>query len=330
MLGKEAAKPDFWNRADAAQISEELGEKKETLNRFGALERELAELKETAEVAAAFTADQALEREFSQARDALEKKLDEEERALAFSGPYDRRNALLTVFAGAGGRDAADWAAILERMYERYATTRGWEAEAVYQSFGEEGGLKTGTLAIRGKLAYGYLKGEAGVHRLVRISPFSPQKLRHTSFAKVEVLPDIGKELVATVVIKPEEIKVDTFRSSGPGGQNVNKRETAVRITHLATGIVVASQMERAQAQNKERALELLRAKLYQLQEEHAAQNVEALRIREEAAWGRQRRSYVLQPYKIVKDLRTGVETSDTEGVLDGRIDMFIKANLSQ
>lgn len=327
-LEAEQARPDFWSRSDAARVSEELGEKKAALEHFAALSGELAELQETASVAAAFPADDALGEEAARAENAFEEKLAREERVLAFSGPYDRRNALVAIFAGAGGRDAADWAAMLARMYERFALRRGWEAEAVYQSLGEEGGLKTGTFAIRGKFAYGLLRGEAGVHRLVRISPFSPQKLRHTSFAKVEVLPDIGKDLAATVVIKPDEIKVDTFRSSGPGGQNVNKRETAVRITHTPTGSVVASQIERSQAQNKERALELLRAKLYQFQQEHAAASIEELRTREAAAWGRQRRSYVLQPYQLVKDLKTGAETSDVAGVLDGNLDEFIEANL--
>jgi peptide chain release factor 2 len=328
-LESEALKPGFWQKAEASQLSEELGEKREEAARYEIFEKELAALEESIQVAGEFPDEEAMQEEVKTALKAYIGKLGREELRAALSGPFDKKNALINIFAGAGGRDAADWASILWRMYARYAETRGWRVLAVYESFGEEGGLKTGTMEIRGKHAYGYMRGEAGVHRLVRISPFSPQKLRHTSFAKIEVLPDIGKDLEASVEIKSEEIKLDTYRSSGPGGQNVNKRETAVRITHLPTGIVVASQVERSQAQNKERALALLRAKLYQLKEGEALRGMAELKSRESAGWGQQRRSYVLQPYQLVKDLKTGAETSDVNGVLEGELDMFIEANLS-
>ncbi|MDP3794873.1 MAG: peptide chain release factor 2 [bacterium] len=327
-LEAEMLEPNFWQRAEARAMSEELGEKKETVERYHAFVRDLEGVRESMDVAAKFPDDTTLQEELVGQLAALEGRLREEELTLALGGTHDRASALLTVMSGAGGRDAEDWAAMLARMYQRYSEARGWTVRAVWQSFGEESGLKTGTMEVKGKFAYGYLKGEAGVHRLVRISPFSPQKLRHTSFAKVEVLPEIGRELESEIKISPEEIKIDTYHSSGAGGQNVNKRESAIRITHLPTGIVVNCQSERAQAQNKERALNMLRAKLYQLKEEQALSDIAELKTKEAAEWGHQRRSYVLQPYRLVKDVKTGVETSDVDGVLDGKIEAFIEGNL--
>lgn len=271
----------------------------------------------------------------------LEKKIGEIEKALKkegfhvfLSGKYDKRKAVLQVFAGAGGQDSQDWATMLLRMYERYGNQKGLETEVLEQSFGEGGGpegrigTKQVSLEIRGRYAYGFLKREKGVHRLVRISPFSAKALRHTSFALVEVLPDIS-EKEAEIKIKPEEIRLETFRSSGPGGQNVNRRESAVRIIHLLTGITVSCQVERSQAQNREKAMKVLIAKLYQLKE--AEQEKELKEIKGDfipASWGNQIRSYVLHPYKMVKDLRTDVETSDADGVLDGNLEKFIEAEI--
>lgn len=249
------------------------------------------------------------------------------------SGKYDRGTAILSIMAGAGGQDAQDWATMLLRMYERYADRKGFRATIIDESFGEgvaEGraGIKSVALEIKGDYAYGFLKKESGVHRLVRISPFSAQSLRHTSFAMVEVLPEVssGDE---DIKVKPEELLVDVCKSSGPGGQNVNKRMTAVKITHLPTKITVASQTERSLAQNKEQAMKLLYAKLYQLKEDQKAKELAKLKGKIVAIeWGSQIRSYVLHPYKMVKDVRTDVETSDTEGVLDGKLDDFITAEV--
>lgn len=265
----------------------------------------------------------------------LEKKIKGEEFKTFFSGKYDKGNAILEIFSGAGGIDAQDWATMLLRMYERYCVRKGFLTKILHQSFGEGGGpegrigTKSATLEIRGHYAFGFLKKETGVHRLVRISPFSAQKLRHTSFVLIEVLPEIGKAEQKDIKIKPEDLKTDTFRASGPGGQYVNRRETAVRITHLPTGIVVSSQSERLQGQNKEKAMEILYAKFYQLKkEEHQKKIKEIKGDRVSASWGNQIRSYVLHPYKLVKDLRTNIETSAVEKILDGNLDEFIEAEI--
>jgi len=245
-----------------------------------------------------------------------------------FSGKYDRSDALLEVFSGAGGVDAQDWAGMLFRMYQRYAEKNGLSFRVLHQSFGEQKGLKSATAEIKGKFAYGYLKGESGVHRLVRISPFSAKNLRHTSFALVDFLPlveDINFQ------IKSEDLKIDTFKSSGPGGQNVNKLETAVRVTHLPTGLAVAVQSERSQSQNKEKALQVLYARLAQLMEKQKIEELTKLKSQKEPGgveWGSQIRSYVLHPYKLVKDHRTGIESSQPEKVLDGELGEFVEAEL--
>jgi len=220
-------------------------------------------------------------------------------------------------------------------MYERFCQRRGFETKVLHQSFGEGGGpegrigTKSVTLEIKGSYAFGFLKKETGVHRLVRISPFSPQKLRHTSFALVEVLPEIEKEEETEIKIKPEDLKIDFYRASGPGGQHVNRRETAVRITHLPTKIVVSCQAERLQGQNRDRAMKMLYSKLYQLKEAEQKKKLKEIKGKAiSASWGNQIRSYVLHPYKLVKDLRTGLETSDVEGALDGNLDEFIEKEI--
>jgi len=266
--------------------------------------------------------------------EVLSQKIAEKEIQVFLSGKYDKGAALLSIMSGAGGQDAQDWSTMLLRMYQRYADRQGFKTNILDQSFGEgvaEGrtGTKSVTLEIRGKYAYGYLRKESGVHRLVRISPFSAQSLRHTSFALVEVLPEISS--AEEVEVKPEELSVEVCKASGPGGQNVNKRMTAVKITHLATKITVASQTERSLAQNKENAMKMLYAKLYQLKE--SQRNKELAQIKGKAVaieWGSQIRSYVLHPYQLVKDVRTNVETSDTAGVLDGKLEELIEAEIKQ
>jgi len=244
-----------------------------------------------------------------------------------FTEEDDKANAFLNINAGAGGTEAQDWAEMLLRMYVRYAEEKGWKSEVVDLSPGEEAGIKSATLLIRGEYAYGYLKGETGVHRLVRISPFDASRRRHTSFASVSVFPETPDDI--KIEIKESDLKIETFRSSGPGGQHVNKTETAVRITHLPTGIVVQCQNERSQHQNKAMALKLLKAKLYELERQKKLEKWKEIhKNQKEIAWGNQIRSYILQPYKLVKDHRTNVERSDAERVLDGDLDDFIEAYL--
>ena len=241
----------------------------------------------------------------------------------------------MEIFSGAGGIDAQDWATMLLRMFERYCERKTFQVKVIHQSFGEGGGpegrigTKSATLEIKGSYAYGFLKNESGVHRLVRQSPFSAKKLRHTSFVLVEVLPEVGRKEQEEIKIKPEDLRLDTFRSSGPGGQYVNKRESAVRITHLPTGTTISSQSERLQGLNKDKAMKVLYAKLYQLKEAERKKELKEIKGKTvSASWGNQIRSYVLHPYKLVKDLRTGVETSDVEEVLDGDLDKFIEKEI--
>jgi len=263
----------------------------------------------------------------------FEKRLEEKELEVFLSKKYDRDSAILSISAGAGGQDSQDWATILLRMYERYCQKKNFQAKILNHSFGEGGGpegrigTKSVTLEIRGSYAYGFLKSESGVHRLVRISPFSTQKLRHTSFALVEVLPEIEKE--TEIQIKPEELRIDFYRASGPGGQYVNRRETAVRITHLSTGISVSCQLERLQGQNREKAMKILYSRLHQLKEAEKQKELSKIKgVGVSASWGNQIRSYVLHPYKLVKDHRTGLENSNVEAVLDGNLDEFIEAEI--
>jgi len=257
----------------------------------------------------------------------LRNRLDRLEFQLILSGPYDRANAILAIHAGAGGTDAQDWAEILLRMYLRWAERNKFACEMFDLSPGEEAGIKSATIEVSGSYAFGYLKSERGVHRLVRQSPFDAGHRRHTSFALVEVMPDVGDS--AEVEINPEDVKFEAYRSGGPGGQNVNKVSTAVRLTHVPTGIVVTCQTERSQLQNRETAMRILRAKLLEMESER--REAERLQLRGEhveAGWGNQIRSYVVHPYNLVKDLRTGYESSDPNAVLNGELDGFIDAYL--
>lgn len=296
---------------------------------------EITELKKEIDDLKELSGEKELESEIEEKIKELEKKIKEKEFSVFLSGKYDRGDAILSIYAGAGGQDAQDWATMLLRMYERHCAFRGYKTKILHQSFGEAGGpegriaTKSATLEIKGKFAYGFLKKESGVHRLVRISPFSAKKLRHTSFALVEVLPELGKEMEKEIKIRPEDIRIDFYRASGPGGQYVNKRESAVRLTHLATGIVVSCQSERLQGLNREKAMKILAAKLFQLKEAGLKERIKEIRgDKISASWGNQIRSYVLHPYKMVKDLRTKIETSDPERVLDGNLDKFIEAEI--
>lgn len=278
----------------------------------------LLELAEEAgdETAAAEAADQAIQ---------LEKRFESLEFQIAMSGPHDRNGAILSIHAGAGGTEAQDWASMLLRMYLRWSERRGFDAEITDQLEGEEAGIKTVTVEVTGPYAYGYLKAERGVHRLVRISPFDSSARRHTSFALVEVMPIFDEDI--EIEIKPDDIKMDVYRSGGAGGQHMQKNSTAVRITHLPTGIIVTCQNERSQLQNRESAMRVLRGKLYDIELQKQEEQAARLRGKHvEAGWGNQIRSYVLQPYQMVKDLRTDAETGNTTAVLDGEIDLFIKA----
>jgi peptide chain release factor 2 len=258
---------------------------------------------------------------------AIQAELDQRELLLMLSGPHDRGNALMSLHAGAGGVDAADWNGMLLRMFLRWAEQRGFKADVVDQVEGEEGGVKNATITIAGEYAYGYLRSERGVHRLVRLSPFDAAHRRHTSFALAEVWPELGEG--EEIDIKPQEIKIDTYKSAGAGGQNVQKNETAIRITHLPTGIVVTCQNERSQTQNRETALKILRAKLYELELEKRQKELQNLKGEHiKAEWGSQIRSYVLHPYQLVKDHRTEHESGNTQAVLDGRLDDFMDAYL--
>jgi peptide chain release factor 2 len=307
-----------------------LAELKKEVEDLQKLERGLAEIEEMAKE---FAGDEKLLGELEEKIGGLEKEIGAKESEIFLSGKYDRRDALLEISAGAGGQDSEDWATMLWRLYQRFCERRGWKTKVLEQSFGEPGGpegrigTKSITLEIKSKNAYGLLKGEAGVHRLVRISPFSAQKLRHTSFAKVEVAPLIEDE--KEIEIRPDDLKIDFFRASGPGGQNVNKVESSVRITHLPTGLVVACQTERSQSQNRQKAMKMLASKLIQLREGEREKEVAGLKgEKKSASWSNQTRNYVLHPYKLVKDLRTGVESKNPEEILDGKLDEFIEAEI--
>ena len=271
--------------------------------------------------------DESLQQEIQSELDKVAAHLDELEFQLAFSGEYDARNAILTIHAGAGGTESQDWAEMLMRMYLRWAERHNYQTEILDLSPGEEAGVKSVIIAVSGDYVHGYLKSEHGVHRLVRLSPFDADHARHTSFALVEVMPEAEADV--DIKIGPDELKVDTFRSSGPGGQHMQKTSSAVRLTHLPTGLVVISQSERSQHQNKEIALKILQARLLELK--LTERDEERARLKGErvaAGWGNQIRSYVLHPYKMVKDHRTDYQTSNTDAVLDGDLDEFITAYL--
>jgi len=296
-----------------------------------AVDRIAERLRESRELLGLFENDAAAEWEAQQNVDAAAGELERLEMAASFSGEFDSHNAILSVFAGAGGVDAADWTGMLARMYLRWAESNGFATQIVDESPAEEAGLKSITFFVRGRNVYGMLESERGVHRLVRLSPFDAAHRRHTSFAAVDVIPEVDALESTEVNVNPDDLRIETFKSGGAGGQYVNKTESAVRVIHVPTGIVVASQQERSQAQNREVALGILRARLVARAAEERDRKLAGLRGERQAnEWGSQIRSYVLQPYQLVKDHRTGVETGNVEGVLDGGIDTFIWPYLQQ
>ncbi len=328
-LDGRAGEEGFWSDAAAAQaVMRErtlLSERIESIRR---IERELSDAADFAELAEEEGDSDSLEDAARQLAD-LAKLSERAELEALLSGEADAADSFLEVNSGAGGTESADWAAMLLRMYARWAAARGMDVEVIEETPGEQAGIKSATLKIEGANAYGWLKTEAGVHRLVRISPFDANARRHTSFASVWVYPVVDETI--TIDINPADVRTDTYRASGAGGQHVNKTDSAVRLTHVPSGIVVACQNERSQHQNRDQAWKMLRARLYELElqkREEAAKAVEDAKT--DIGWGHQIRSYVMQPYQMVKDLRTGVETSDVQGVLDGDLDRFMAASLAQ
>ena len=317
------AAPEFWNdQQKASEVVEELKMLKSDIEDWVSLHGRVKEVEELS-----LLSDASLESDIGREVAAIDKEVEKLRLKLLFSGKFDNSNAIIEVNSGAGGTEACDWASMIFRMYFRWAESKGFKVKVLNEVRGEEAGIKNITFIIEGLRAYGLLKSEAGVHRLVRISPFDANKRRHTSFASVDIIPDVKEQI--DIDIKPEELKVDTFRASGAGGQHVNVTDSAVRITHLPSGIVVSCQNERSQHQNKHTAMRILKAKLYERKEEEKRKELENMQGKKrKIEWGSQIRSYVLHPYLMVKDHRTNTEVGNAKGVLDGKIDDFIYAYL--
>lgn len=322
-----AGQRGFWEREDSKQSLQQLAELKRAVAHYKKLEKSLEDLEVHLDLAKEANSEKEIEEievqlaELKQTVSALdiESKL---------SGEQDKSNAIVSLHAGAGGTEACDWTEMLLRMYRRWAESKGYETQIIDLLAGEEAGIKSVTFMVRGLYAYGYLKSEIGVHRLVRISPFDSNKRRHTSFASCDIIPEIADDI--KIEMKESDLRIDTYRASGHGGQHVNKTDSAVRITHLPTAIFVACQVERSQYKNKVLAMKLLRAKLYELEQEKKRAALEKhYNEKGEIAWGNQIRSYVFMPYQLVKDLRTGTEVGNVQSVLDGKIDPFIYDYLS-
>ncbi len=319
--------PDFWDDQNAARaLMAEVNPLKRRMDAYADLERKLEDIDATIELALEADDDE-LAREAVVAFGAWQKTLGEFELITLLNGPQDQSNCYLTIHAGAGGTEACDWASMLLRLYTRWCERKGFSVSYLESTDGDDAGIRSVTLKVDGEYAYGYLKNERGIHRLVRISPFDSAGKRHTSFASLDATPEVSDTI--DIEILDKDLKIDTYRSGGKGGQNVNKVETAVRITHLPSGVIVACQNERSQLRNKEEAMNMLRAKLYQIEEDKKqAEADRQYSEKGEIGWGNQIRSYVFQPYQMVKDLRTGVESGNLQAVMDGEIDEYIEAML--
>lgn len=322
-LETQSAEPDFWSNPEVAQkVMQQIARLRGEVEHWNGL---LAQLKDAAELA--FLDDPSLLDELAAEAATLRAEVERMSLQTMLSGEYDDSNAILAIHAGAGGTDSQDWAEMLERMYLRWAEQNGFKVEIIERMEGEEAGVKSVTMNVQGDYAYGYLQSEQGVHRLVRLSPFDAAKRRHTSFTKVELWPDIQGEI--EVEINEKDLKIETYRSSGAGGQNVQKNDTAVRLTHIPTGLVVQCQNQRSQGQNRERALQILKSRLFEMERKKREQQLAQLKGENvDAGWGNQIRSYVLHPYHLVKDHRTGHETGNTDAVLDGRLNEFMESYL--
>jgi peptide chain release factor 2 len=321
--------PHFWDDNTKAQKAiAEINACKVWITPYLSLKRRLDDIKELFPEAEA-CGDEALIGELLADLDSVGLTLADLEVRRMLSGEMDNNNCFLSINAGAGGTEACDWALMLSRMYQRWAIKKGWAYEVIDVVDGDVAGIKSTTLKFTGEFAYGYAKSEKGVHRLVRISPFDANAKRHTSFASVDVSPEVSDDI--KIEVRPEDLRIDTYRASGAGGQHVNKTDSAVRITHLPTGLVVSSQSQRSQIQNREYCMKMLKSKLYEMQVEERKKGIEALSgDKKEIAWGSQIRNYVFQPYTLVKDTRTGVEVGNVTAVMDGDIDVFVNAYLKE